>query len=59
MSRQITIIYPDHVDTFSFTIEFSDDYGEVFNVEEADTLKEALELIEKIVLIGNEPADEE
>jgi hypothetical protein len=47
MSKQITIMFPDNEDIYEFTIEFADAYGEVYNVEGADTLEEALEIIKE------------
>ena len=59
MSKQITIIFPDNEDTYEFTIEFSDAYGEVYNVEGADTLEEALTIIKEKELTGDDDENED
>lgn len=48
MAKQIVIMFPDEFEgTENFTIEFIDAHEEVYNVEEAETLTDALEIIAK------------
>jgi hypothetical protein len=46
MAKQIVIIYPDEFEgTKNFTIEFINAHEETYDIEEAETLEEALKLI--------------
>ena len=47
MNEQITIIYPDNIDAYVFEVTKRDWQGEVVWSEQADTIDEVLEIIEK------------
>ena len=48
MSKEIRIIYPDDLEgTEAFTVEFINAHGEVYNVEDSETMDSVLELIGK------------